>query len=151
MVIENSEQPLYELPQSKARAIFPQTLVLLFLSSIFYAGILINLSLVELSEKNQQIIQAGTVIFLFIVILIGFFYAVKKASAKYYFYHSQLVFQKKNIFYTAILPASIIVKQDPLDKLFKTYTLQFNNFRIRSIPQSIQIQNYLQQLVSSAR
>ena len=147
MVIE--EQPLYELPQSKARAVFPQTLVLLLLSSIFYAGILINLSLIELSKKNQQIAQAGAILFLFLAILIGFFLAMQKANAHYCFYRTQFLFQKKSILYASI--TDITSKQDPLDKLFRTYTLQLNNFRIRNIPQSIPIHNYLQQLVNSVK
>ena len=151
MVIEYSEQPTYILPQSKARAVFPQAVVLLILSSIFYLGILVNISLLELSKEKQQIAQAGTLVLLFCVILIGFLLAAKKAQAKYYFYTSRLVFQKKNIPYTAINLLSIKIKRDPFDKLFKTYTLEFNCFRMKNIPHNLQIKNYLEQLVNNVR
>lgn len=143
------EQPLYQLQQSKSRAIIPQMIVTLLLSVIFYGGVLLNLSLLEVKKNTEQIFQASTLIFLFLVLTLSIVLAARKAHAPYLFYRNKIVFQKKIIPLTAI--NSVTTQQDPLDKIFRTYSLSGDHLRIRNIPQEIQLQQYLQQLVAQSK
>ncbi len=153
------EQLLYQLQQSRSRAIIPQMIVTLLLSVIFYGGVLLNLSLLEVKKSTEQISQASTLIFLFLVLTLSIVLAARKAHAPYLFYRNHLVFQRKMVLFTTI--NNLAVKQDPLDKVFHTYSLSLYRkfsasaekapFRIRNIPQEIQLQQYVQQLVARAK
>ena len=145
------EQPIYELRQSKKRAIIPKIIILIFLSALFYFGILLNISLLELAEKEEtmtKLISIGILIFLF---FLGILLAIRRAKFTYRFYHNRLTFIKKEVYYAQI--TNTIGKRNLFDKMFKTYSLPLNKkFAIKHISQQEQqqeqMQNYLQQLIN---
>ena len=67
------EQPLYTLNQNKARAIIPKIITYIFLGIIFYAGILLNLSLLNLSSGEETIVKIISSIILLSVIVLGIY------------------------------------------------------------------------------
>jgi len=141
------EQPMYVLPQVKKRALIPKIITLLVLGGIFYLGVLLNLTLLELSEESYSVVNLISLIILLCVIILGVFLAVRKAEQDFKFYKTSLFQGKKLINYVNIL--NINPKQDLLDKIFKTYSINLgNNFHLRHISQQIQIGAYLQKLIN---
>lgn len=141
---------LYILPQQKKRFLIPQITLLLFLSIIFYLGVLLNVSLLELSPAQETKIKLISLLLLVFLFILGVFLNFKKAQQKYYFYADRLVFQKKEIFLNQI--QSLEEKKNLLDKLFQTYSLVLNtNFRIKYIPQGVLLKDYLQKLINYSK
>jgi len=144
------EQPIYVLPQSKSRALIPKIVILLVLGGIFYLGVLLNLSLLDLTSEVSDVANLTSLILLLCVIILGIFLAVRQAESSYKFYHSKITQGKRDIKYTAI--SNINPKQDFLDKLFKTYSINLgSNFFLRHLPQEVQISAYLQKLINYAK
>ncbi|PIZ52507.1 hypothetical protein COY27_00145 [Candidatus Woesearchaeota archaeon CG_4_10_14_0_2_um_filter_33_13] len=144
------EQPIYVLPQSKSRALIPKIVILLVLGGIFYLGVLLNLSLLDLTSEVSDVANLTSLILLLCVIILGIFLAVRQAESSYKFYHNKITQGKRDIKYTAI--SNINPKQDFLDKLFKTYSINLgSNFFLRHLPQEVQISAYLQKLINYAK
>src|SRR3989344_7857879 len=57
-----TEHPLYTLYESKSRALVPKVASLVVLSLIFYLGILLNVSLLELSAGQETTLKTGSLI-----------------------------------------------------------------------------------------
>ncbi len=70
MLQQKQEQPIYILPQKKSRALIPKILSLLGLGVVFYLGILLNLSLLNLRAGEESIVKMiglGVVFFIFVL------------------------------------------------------------------------------------
>lgn len=139
------EQPLYTLHQKTSRAVIPKVITLLFLSALFYVGVLLNLNLLELQPAEETTIQVSALVFLLIIIFIGIILAARKAHRPYNFYRSKIVHGKKEIFYTAI--ANTTPVRDFLGKIFKTYSINLgSDFHLRHISEEVKIEDYLKQM-----
>lgn len=144
------EQPIYLLPQNKKRAIIPKIVSLLVLGVIFYLGVLLNLLLLELTLNQKSLIQLISISILSIIIIFGIYLAIHQANIPIKFYQTKIVINKKELYYTSIL--NIQTKKDFFDKFFKTYSLYLgNNFYLRNIPEEVQLENYLRQLMEYSR
>ena len=62
-MLTKSEQPLYLLHQNVGRAMIPKFLSLVILGTIFYVGILLNISLLELTAAEETTIKSGALLF----------------------------------------------------------------------------------------
>lgn len=148
--LDYTEKPLYVLSQSKPRAILPQVLSLVILGVIFYLGILVNVSLLELDEGLKSTIKLASLIFLSVVVAIGILLAILKAGKKYYFYRNRIAFGRKAVNYAEIINTTLHV--DLLDRIFKTHSINLGHkFFLSNIPQNLQIQNYLRQLIDYSK
>ncbi len=139
------EQPLYILHQSIGRALIPKFVSLVVLGAIFYVGILLNISLLELTAAEETTIKSGALLFLILIIAFGLYLALRKAHQPYFFYRNRLVFNKKEWPYSSIVNTT--PTQDMIDKVFKTYSINTGNLHIRNISQEVQLQPYLEQLI----
>ncbi len=138
----------YEIHQKKSRAIIPKVILLLFLSVIFYLGILLNLSLLDLPVEQESITRIATLIFLVLLIIIGIFLSYKHATKPYQFTQDRIIQGKKQCLYKDI--TNTISKTNLLDKIFKTYSIKLNKtFSLKHLSQEQDLQNYLQQLTNS--
>ena len=139
------QQPIYQLPQNKKRALIPKILTLTFLGIIFHLGILLNLSLLELSSSQENIAKLISLILVFILIIIGIFFAFRQAHQSYLFYRNHLTFIKKELNYNQI--TNTTPKQNFLDKIFHTYQIPLTKtFTIYHIPKEIDLETYIKQL-----
>ena len=144
------ERPLYILAQNKKRALIPKIVSLIGLGIIFYLGVLLNVSLLNLSASAESVVKLVSLILLLLIIFLGFYISFHRATQAYKFYHNRIFFNKKEISYLEIVNTN--PKQDFFDKLFKTYTIGLGkNFYLRNIPQTIQIKNYLEKLINYAK
>ena len=144
------EQPLYTLNQNKARAIIPKIITYIFLGIIFYAGILLNLSLLNLSSGEETIVKIISSIILLSVIVLGIYLTWHKSHQSYFFYKNKVIFGKKVIDYRDIQLVSS--KKDIVDKMFHSYSIPLRkDFFIRHIPPGIDLVDYLNKLVSYAK
>ena len=144
------EMPIYTVYESKSRALAPKIASLTILSIIFYFGVLLNVSLLELSAGQETALKTGSLILLLLLVLLGTGLAVRKVSQPYLFYRNRVTKGKETIFYIDI--NNTAVHLDPLDRFFKTYSINLGkNFFLRHIPQQIQLSDYLQQLVGYSR
>ncbi len=143
--LNQPEQPLYQLPQNTKRALIPKIITLIILGIIFHLGILLNLSLLELSSSNENIAKTSSLIIVFIIVIIGIFFAFKQAHQPYLFYRNHLTFIKRNLNYNQI--TNTTSKQNFFDKIFHTYQIPLTkSFTIYHIPKEIDIETYIKQL-----
>lgn len=144
------EPSVYTVYESKSRALIPKLTSLFVLSFIFYLGVLLNVSLLELSAEQETTLKTGSLILLLLLIILGTGLAVRKVKQPYQFYRNMICKGKETIFYIDI--NNTTAHLDPLDRLFKTYSINLGkNFFLRHIPQQIQLSNYIQQLVDYRR
>ena len=144
------EKPVYILTQVKTRALIPKVASLLLLGVIFFLGILLNISLLQLRAEQESIIKISALIFLFAMIGLGLFLSLHRASISYKFYRNRITFGKKALYYADI--NNTTQEQDVIDKMFKTGSISLSsNFHLKHIPHNVQITNYIKQLVSYAK
>jgi len=144
------EQPLYILPQVKKRILIPKVFAFFFLGIAFYLGILLNISLLELTASTETNIKLISLITLIVIILLGILINIKKSKQKYFFYHDKIILKNNQILLSKI--TDIKTKKNFLDKFFKTYSLTLNQkFLIKNISQKIQLQDYIQKLVAYSK
>ncbi len=146
----NLGQPLYVLPQNKKRTLIPKTLLLVVLGVIFYLGILLNVTLLNLTAEEDTMVKIIGLVVLTIIVGIGIFLDYHQASQPHTFYQDRLVVEKKEHFYHAI--EKVERKQNFWDKLFKTYSVDLGEgIVLRNIPLTIPIEGYIQQLIAYAK
>jgi len=144
------EQPLYSVHQSKPRALIPKSITLLFLASIFYIGVLINISLLELDADQETLLKTGALLTLAFLIILGIALTFRKTRQPYLFYRNRIAQGKETLYYLNI--TNTTPQANFLDQLFKTYSIQLGkNFALRCIQESIQLSNYLQQLIEFSK
>jgi len=148
MLPNSFENPLYELPQDKRRILIPKTLLLLFLGTIFYIAILLDISFLDLSASEETITKFVALILVIVLITLGAYLSYRHAKP-YHFYRDRISLHKKEVYYLSI--TKVEKKQNFLDKMFKTYTLDLGVARLDNISEEIQIDNYVNQLVNYAK
>ena len=143
-------QPLYQLEQKRDRLILPNIIIPFLLSIIFYLGVLLNISFLELSGKTETLVKLIVLIILIILNIIGIISVIQKSKKNYLFFNDRLVFGSKEIPYKEIM--EIKEQQNLFDKWFGTYSLKLNSkFSIKCIPEELKIQNYIQQLINYSK
>jgi hypothetical protein len=148
-MLQPQEKPLYILPQLKKRAIIPKLFSLIILGTIFYLGVLLNLILLDLSEESIELVRLSSLISIFVLIVIGLLAAISRSRKKYYFYRDRITFNNNKIQYNLITNTN--QKQNFLDKVFKTYSIQLNNkFSLKHIPKNLNMVEYVNSMVSYA-
>ena len=139
------EPPAYILPQRVSRAVIPKIVTLLLLGTLLYAGILVNVSLLDLSADNETVVRWSSLGLVLLIIVLGTYFSFRRASQPYLFYHNRLEFNSKEMLYSNII--NTIPTRSFLDNIFKTYSINLGqNFHVRNIPEEMPIQSYLQQL-----
>ena len=142
------ERPLYILRQHQGRAILPTTLCLLFLSIIFYLGILLNIYILELPASQETYVKIAALFFLVIVNIIGIVLTITRAHKTTLFFNDRIQTYHQQIKYTELTP---VRKEGMLDKFFKTYSLKLSNTNtLRHIPQEVDVEQYVHQLITYA-
>lgn len=150
MVEQPPEQPLYLLPQNKKRVMIPKIASLIVLGVLFYTGILLNLSLLQLDAEQQSVVNLASIVLLGMILALGIYLGYHQVGQPYRFYQNRIMLHKKAIFYNQV--SQIVRVQSFVDKMFKTYHLDLGNkLKIENIPEEVQIEAYLQQWVNYAR
>lgn len=145
-----NEQPAYVLHQKLSRALTFKIIILIILGTIFYLGILLNLKLLELRANHETIIKLSALGLVSTIIILAIILSLHRARLPYLFYRTNLMFSNKTINYTEI--SNTIPKKDSLDKIFKTYNIDLgNNFVIKHIPNEINMEQYLKQLIEFSK
>ena len=146
----NPEQSLYTVYESKSRALIPKIASLLLLSLIFYLGVLINISLLELNASQETSLKTGALLTLALLIIIGTALTLRKTKQPYFFYSNRVAHGKEVIYYLNI--ANTTPQTNFLDQIFKTYSIPLGKtFSLRHIPGTTQLSNYLQQLIEYSK
>ena len=146
----SAEQPLYSVLESKSRALIPKALSLLILGAIFYVGVLLNISLLELDAQQETTFKTGALLILTVLIIMGIILTFRKARQPYLFYRNRITHGKEAILYLNITTTA--AQSNFVDKMFKTYSIPLSkNFFLRHIPETIPLNNYVQQLVDYSR
>ncbi|MAF97624.1 MAG: hypothetical protein CMH26_03215 [Micavibrio sp.] len=146
-MLPTQQQPLYVLNQDQKRALIPKIIILIALSAIFYVGILLNISLLDMRASQENLAKTISLIVVIVIAIVGIGLAIWHARNKVYFYADHLVINKKSLSINSILNTQ--AKQDILDKIFKSESINLgNNFHLRHIPQQLQIPNYINQLIA---
>lgn len=147
--INNQEKPIYVLHQNKTRTLLPKILSLLALGTIFYLGILLNLSLLQLSASEDTIVKIVTFILLITLVGVGTYISIRRAHKPYLFYQTKLIINNKYVLYKNI--TNTTAKRNLLDKIFHTYSIDLGNKqKLQYITNTLPMENYLQKLVNYA-
>lgn|SRR3989338_9180652 len=143
---EPMEQPLYILTPKTSRVLIPSSISLLFLDLLFYLGILLNISLLQLSGNQETVLKTASLMLLLALIILGIFLSWHK-SGPYVFYPAFLQCHHKNIPYTSITTPHLKKNKNVFDHFFHTYSLDLGNkFIIKYIPEEIDLPAYITQL-----
>jgi hypothetical protein len=146
----NPEKPIYVLEQKKIRALIPKLISFIGLGIVFYLGILLNLSIINLNAKDETIVKTSSLILLLAIIIVGIYLSFHRAHLNYKFYRTGIIFNRKEMKYINII--NIQPNINFWDKLFKTYSMAIGNkFFLRHIPQETNLQQYLQQLINFSK
>ncbi len=141
-----TETPLYTLLQSRKRALMPKAVALIGLGIIFYLGILLNISFLQLNAAQETMVQLVALLVLLSIIILGVYQEHHQVKQPYNFYKEHLIIGKKEVDYHGI--AEVARKQNWLDKWFKTYYLDLGNKQVlKNIPAEVDVESYLKQLV----
>ena len=144
------EQPLYSIYGSKTRALLPKAVYLIVLACIFYLGVIINISLLELNADQETSLKSGALILLLVLIIVGIIISYRKTQQPYLFYRNRIAQGKQTLYYLNI--TNTAAHTNFLDHIFKTYSIQLEKkFVISHIPENVPLSNYLQQLVEFAK
>ncbi len=144
------EQPIYVLQQMKRRAVLPKLLSLIILGVVFYLGILLNISLLALSAREETIVKTASLALLLLIIMLGAYLSYRRSGKPYLFYQNKVIAHGKTIHYTAIVNTA--PRRDLWDRLFKTYSINLDGGTyLRHLPQAVDIHSYLQQLIAYAQ
>ena len=150
MMQQQQEQPIYVLPQKMSRALTPKVISLLGLGVIFYLGILLNLALLNLRAGEESVVKMIGLGVVLAIIALGVYLGIHHAKLSFKFYNNRIMQGKKRIMYIEIVNTKM--KQNILDKMFKTYSIELGkNFYVKHISVTINVENYLQQLIQYAR
>ncbi len=137
--------PLYILPQQKGRAIIPKTVILLLLGIIFYLGVLLNISLLELTASTETTVNLVALLIIISLLGAGIINGIRKMKYDYLFYQDRIQWNQRIVLYQSIV--NIQRKEKWSDKIFKTYSLQLNDhFTIKHISQEVNIQEYIEKM-----
>ncbi|PIN87690.1 hypothetical protein COV12_02510 [Candidatus Woesearchaeota archaeon CG10_big_fil_rev_8_21_14_0_10_32_24] len=149
-MLQQQEQPIYILPQKTSRALIPKILSLLGLGVIFYLGILLNLSLLNLRAGEESVVKMIGLGVVLGIIVLGIYLGIHHAKLSFRFYNNRIMQGKKQIMYREIVNTKRT--QNFIDKIFKTYSIDLgNNFQLKHISSEINIENYVQQLIQYTR
>jgi len=149
-MLQQQEQPIYILPQKTSRALIPKILSLLGLGVIFYLGILLNLSLLNLLAGEESVVKMIGLGVVLGIIVLGIYLGIHHAKLSFRFYNNRIMQGKKQIMYREIVNTKRT--QNFIDKIFKTYSIDLgNNFQLKHISSEINIENYVQQLIQYTR
>ena len=143
------EQLQYSVNQKQSRALIPKVLTLTFLGAIFYVGILVNLSLLNISKTENQVVKWVSLVIIIALVSVGLLLTHKHSSEPYRFYQTYLTITDKPFQYKNIIDTS--VKRNVFDKWFNTYSIHLGKKTfLKHIPTEVPLQNYIQQLATYA-
>lgn len=149
--MEPSPQPTYVLPQVRTRVIIPKTITLLVLGGIFYLGVILNLSLLQVSQQTSALARSITAAVIVLFLVLGLLIASSRSKKKYLFYRDRIVFGEKQVFYREI--NSLSRHYSFWDSPFKTYSLSLtislnHKFVLKHISRTIDITDYIQKMIT---
>ena len=146
-----TESVLYSVPKKTISLVLPKTLLLIFLSALFYGGIILNISLLSLRRATESNAKIGSLFVIIFLIIFGIISNFVKAKHPITFLQSGLKLSKhKTLSYAQI--TNIERKTSISDKIFSTYHLKINKkYTLEGIDNSVDLESYLNQLVSYAK
>ena len=143
------ELPQYSVKPKKARAIVPELLKLLLLSSIFYVGIFLNLSLLEVSLS----LSLNLLIILAVVVMIALqsllsYVSLSKTSYDFYLDRLEITGKRpRTVHYYDVQQPSI--KKGFFDRTYKTGTVVIGpKLKLSNVEKPEEVLNYLQDMMA---
>lgn len=136
--------PQYKLSPVTKRYLIPRVLLIVFLGALLYFGIMLNLNLLKI-ELNIYYKLSAILVSILLVIFASLEHYSKHLYSDYYFYSDRAYINNQWIFYKNV--QKIDVKHSFLDRIFKTSTIIFGNAKMKAIPDSQEIHNYIRNLV----
>jgi len=142
------EQPIYVLKPDKKAYFAPRIAGVVILGILVYLGVFLNLRFLDIEISIYYIL--GAVILA--LLLTGFAFLetyLKYSSSDYYFYSDRMYANGMWIPYTTIF--NIDIKIGIFDSLFKTSTIVLGKSKLRFVPDSKEIQNYIIKIAGASK
>jgi len=143
--------PQYIIKPNTARIVFSQVVITTLLAFLFYAGIEINISLLEMNIPDNIRILIFAVLALLVTIQIVLTY-LQTSKTQYSVYDNRIQIEgikQEYLMFNSILELNY--KKNYLDMMFKTGTLVIGKTKLKAIPNFDQTFVYLKQLVNYSR
>lgn len=126
-------------------------ITLAILGCIFYLGVILNLSLLQIDPGYSTLAKLITAAVIIFFLVLGTVIASSRSKKSYLFYRDRIIFGKKQVFYQEI--NSIDQHYSFWDSLFKTYFLTLvtspsATFVLKHIPRTINIITYIKQMIN---
>lgn len=144
------ETPLYSTGLSLKRILIPKSLTLLFLGGFLYAGVALNLIILNIqipAEWHLYIVLGIAVL----IVLQGLLNYLTFSNFRYHFYYDKIIFVgKKEIVISYSQIQGLSADQDQFDKFFNTGSIFLSPVhKIMAIENTNQLYFYLQKLLES--
>ena len=144
------QKPTYSFKIKKSKLLIPKITSLILLITIFYLGILLNISLLKFKADTETSIKSASLMIIGLLILMGIMHNLKISKRSYNFYSDKIVWGKKEIKYFEI--NKIKEHKSISDKIFSTHSLELSQkFKIEHIPNSVNLKNYIQQMINYSK
>ncbi len=147
----DGEAPLYVLKPSKARILVPNSIKLILLCVIFYTGILLNVSLLEIAIPFSVNILI-VVVLVILILLETMLTFIRLSKIQYIFYSNRMqVVGPKPQYVMFSTVSSVTSSQNLFDKIFNTGTIMLGTYKMTAIGDLAANLEYMQKLVQSSR
>lgn len=138
------ENPIYILKPDEKGYLVPRIMAILILGVLIYVGIILNMKFLEIDIGFYYKFTA-----IILAILLGVFAFLESYSkylhSDYYFYKDRMYANKMWIPYSTI--SAIDLKRSIFDKLLGTSTIVLGRYRLKSVPYSQAIYNYVRSMI----
>ncbi len=143
------EQPIYNVVPHQGRAVMPKALSLLGLGVIFYIGVLINVSLLDLRASEETVVKIVALAIVLLLIGFGVYLARRRAQKPYIFYRKGVEVLGVIVPYESI--TTIETKQNVWDKLFATQKILVGGYILHHVPAKLGLEGYIRKVVEYTR
>ncbi len=148
--VSGTEAVLYSVPKKMSTVFLSKFLVLVLLSGLFYAGILLNISLLSLRRATESNAKIGALMIVVFLLFFGLISNFVKAKHPIVFLQTGVKLSKhKTLLFSEI--SSVERKRGIFDRIFSSYHLRLNKkYVLEGIDNSVDLETYLNQLVAYA-
>ena len=145
------EAPLYVLKPDKARILYPNTAKLVLLCIVFYLGVALNVTLLNLSIPGY--INILIIVVLLLLIVIELILSLTKISRiQYRFYATRMEVVGPNPKYIMFSNVNTVTStQNLVDKIFGTGTINLGTYKIKAVANLEANLDYMERLAQSSR
>lgn len=143
------EQPIYSVLPHQGRALVPKALSLIGLGIIFYIGVLVNVTLLDLRATEETVVKVVALAVVLCLIIVGIILARRHTMRPYVFYRDGIEVNEIKIRYSTI--TIVDTKQNLWDKIFTTQKIVMGSTILHHVPEELALEGYIRKVIEYAK